>query len=301
MRVGVTGADGFVGRWLVRELAAAGHEVDTGGPDRPNVTDAVAMRTWLTGSRPDAVVHLAAVSSGAAAADDPDRAFEVTVGGTVNLLEGLRDTGRAPIVLIPSSGEVYGRPAPDALPLAETAALRPIGAYASSKAAQESEALAIGERADLRVIVARAFNHTGPGQRPDFVVPALAARVAAVAAGRADSVSVGNLDVARDFLDVRDVVRAYRLLLEGAEAGTVGAGAVVNVCSGRSITIRRIVELLCEQAGVDAPLVVDPALVRDGEASDIRGDPGRLGSLVDWRPGIPIERTLGDVLAAVTD
>jgi GDP-4-dehydro-6-deoxy-D-mannose reductase len=298
MRIAVTGADGFVGQWLARELGSAGHEVVTGGASRPDVTDARAVQAWLADTKPAAVVHLAAVSSGAAAAGDPDRAFAVTVGGTINLLEAVRELDPPPIVLIPSSGEVYGRPAAEELPLSETAALRPGGAYALSKAAQESVALAIGGRSDVRVIVARAFNHTGPGQRPAFVVPALAARIAAVAAGRASEVHVGNLDVARDFLDVRDVVRAYRLLLERAGDGAIASGTVVNVCSGRSITIRRIVDVLCRHAGVDVPLVVDPALVRPGEASEVRGDPGRLTSLVGWRPEIPIEQTLADVLAA---
>ena len=301
MRVAVTGADGFVGRWLVRDLAEAGHEVVSSGHARPDVTDRDALQAWLVDARPAAVVHLAAVSSASAAADDPGRAFEVTVGGTVRLLEAARTLDPAPIVLIPGSGEVYGRPPAEELPLRETAALRPIGAYALSKAAQESVALAIGARADLPVIVARAFNHTGPGQRADFVVPALAARVMAVASGRADEVRVGNLDVARDFLDVRDVVRAYRLLVERAEAGAIDGGTVVNVCSGRSISIRRIVGLLSGSAAIDAPVVVDPTLVRIGEAADVRGDPGLLGSLTGWRPEIPIERTLADVLAASVD
>jgi len=301
MRVAVTGADGFVGRWLIRDLAGAGHEVVAAGADRPDVTDAEALGAWIADSRPAAIVHLAAVSSGTAASKDAERAFAVTVGGTVNLLEAVRRIDPSPIVLIPSSGEVYGRPTPGELPLSEAASLRPHGPYALSKAAQESVALAIGGRSNVRVVVARAFNHTGPGQRPDFVVPALAARIAAVAAGRASEVVVGNLDVARDFLDVRDVVRAYRLLLEGARSGAVAGGTIVNVCSGRSITIRRIVEQLCRQARVDAPITVDPALVRAGEVAEVRGDPSLLRSLVDWRPEIPFDRTLDDVLAAAAE
>jgi GDP-4-dehydro-6-deoxy-D-mannose reductase len=297
MRIAVTGIDGFVGRWLTRELSAAGHQVVGISSSRADVTDAVALGAWLGDAKPEAIVHLAAISFGPAAAGDPARAFEVTVGGTINLLEAARGLSPAPIVLVPSSGEVYGRPQLAALPLREDSAIRPVGAYALSKAAQEAVALAVGGRHGLPVIVARAFNHTGPGQRAEFVVPAIAARVAAVAKGRATVIPMGNVDVARDFLDVRDVVGAYRLLLEGWAAGSVPAGTVVNVCSGRSITIRRILEALCEAAGVAPSIEIDPSLVRKDEALEIRGDPSALMELVGWRPEIPIDRTLLDVLA----
>ena len=127
-------------------------------------------------------------------------------------------------------------------------------------------------------------------------MPGIAGRVAAVAAGKSDTLTTGNLDVARDFLDVRDVARAYRLLLEGVAAGRVPGGTVVNVCSGRSVSIRTIVAILCRLAGVVVAPVTDPSLVRMGEPPEIRGDPGRLVALTGWAPSISLEETLAGVL-----
>ena len=298
MRIAITGAGGFVGRWLTAELHGAGHEVIAATARDPDITDGLAVERWVREAAPAAVVHLAAVSSGRAAAADPIRALEVNVGGTIHLVEAARRLATPPIVLVPSSAEVYGGPASDELPLGESSSLRPRGAYALTKVAQESVAIALGGRARIPILVARSFNHTGPGQSTEFVVPAIAARVVAVARSEASDIPIGNLDVARDVLDVRDVARAYRLLLEGAAAGTVPAGTIVNVSSGRAVTIREILSRLCATAGVDAPIVVDPALVRPDEALEIRGDPTWIGELVGWRPTIDLEQTLTDVLDA---
>jgi GDP-4-dehydro-6-deoxy-D-mannose reductase len=298
MRIAVTGAGGFVGRWLAAELRDAGHEVIAATARDPDVTDRPAVERWIAEAAPAAVVHLAAVSSGRAAAADPIRALEVNVGGTIHLIDAAGRLATPPIVLVASSAEAYGHPARDELPLGESSPLRPRGPYALTKVAQESAAIALGARARVPILVTRAFNHTGPGQSTEFVVPAIAARVVAVARSEASDIPIGNLDVARDLLDVRDVARAYRLLLEGAAAGTVTDGTIVNVSSGRSVTVREILSRLCAAAGVDAPTVVDPALVRPGEALEVRGDPTRIAELVGWRPTIDLERTLTDVLDA---
>ena len=299
MRIAVTGANGFVGRWLEAELRTAGHDVLDGGTDRPDVTDPEGLAAWLRSVAPGAVVHLAAIAFGPEAARDPGRAFAVTVGGTVAVLEAARTIGPPPWVLVPSSGEVYGRPGEWSLPLTEAAPIRPGGPYALSKVAQESVALALGARTGVPVIVTRAFNHTGPGQRIDFVVPALAHRVHEFARGDAPAIRVGNLDVARDFLDVRDVARAYRLLVEAAGEGRIAPSTIVNVASGKSVAVRWILEELCRLASVDPALEVDRALVRPGEPVDIRGDASRLRELVGWRPEIPFAQTLKEVLARI--
>lgn len=293
MRIAVTGAGGFVGPWVIRDVAAHGHEA-VGDRPGPDVTDAAAVAAWLDAARPDAVVHLASESSPRRAAADPERALAINVGGTRNLLDAAIAMEHRPIVLIAGSVEVYG--APEHLPLTEDAPLHAASPYSLSKVGQEAAGLDAWARHSLPVVVSRSFHHTGPGQLPHFAVPGIAGRVAAVAAGLSDTLTTGNLDVARDFLDVRDVARAYRLLLEGVAAGRVPGGTVVNVCSGRSVSIRTIVEILCRLAGVVVAPVTDPSLVRMGEPPEIRGDPSRLVALTGWAPSISLEETLAGVL-----
>jgi len=264
-----------------------------------DVRDANAVNEVMARTRPDAIAHLAAVSFSPDATADPSSAMSVAVVGTVNVLEAARLLEQTPAVLVTGSSEVYGLPALDELPLREGSPLRAQSAYGVSKIAQESVALAYSARYGQRLVVTRSFNHIGPMQRPEFVVPALARRVSEMARGSAGSVPVGNVDVRRDFTDVRDVVRAYRLLLEAAHAGRLDAsGTAVNVCSGRSVAIRWVAEELCRLAGVEPRLEVDPALVRDSDAPEIRGDYAFLSALTGWHPEIPLQDTLRDVWSA---
>ena len=300
MRVLVTGASGFVGRWLTTELEAAGHVMVPFGPHL-DVRDTAAVNEAIAAARPDAVAHLAAVAFAPDAAASAETAFEVAVRGTINVCEAIRRHAQPPALLVTGSSEVYGAPAPNELPLTESAPLRASTPYALSKAAQESVALAYAARHSLRAVVTRSFNHAGPGQRDEFVVPALAHRVLEVARGRAGDVRVGNLDVRRDISDVRDVTRAYRLLLESAVAGESGpGGTVVNVSSGRSVSIRQVVEEFCRLAGVDPTLRVDTELVRPNEAPEIRGDHALLSQLTGWQPVWTLEQTLASVWSEVT-
>lgn len=297
MRILVTGAGGFVGRWLTRELELAGHEVIAPrGRAALDVTDAEAVAATIRSAAPDAVAHLAAVSFGPDARSDPALALRTTVGGTVHVLEGVRHRSPSPAVLVSGSSEVYGRPRPEELPLTEESPLRPSSPYALSKAAQEGVALAYAARHGLRLAVTRSFNHAGPGQRGVFVLPALAERLRAVARGEATDVATGNLDVRRDFTDVRDVVRAYRLLLERLVDGHIASGgAVLNVASGRSVAIRELLAELCRVAGIEPVIRSDPALVRHDDPPDISGDPGALVRLTGWRPERPIESTVREI------
>jgi GDP-4-dehydro-6-deoxy-D-mannose reductase len=300
MRIFVTGAIGFVGGWLTRELAASGHEVVAApGPDELDITDREGLVRWLSSSgRPDGVVHLAGMSFAPDAHEDPSEAFRVNVAGTIALFEALRSLGIRPGVLVSGSADVYGMPRPEDLPLTEQAPLAPLLPYAISKAAQEAVAVEAGVRFGFPVVVTRSFNHAGPGQRPVFVVAAMARRVLAAKRGDAAAIPTGNVDVQRDLSDVRDVVRAYRLLLEGAVAGSLGTPPiVVNVASGRVVTIRWVIEQLCALAGVQPALALDPSLVRLNDPVKRAGDSSLLTSLTGWRPTIPLEQTLADVLA----
>lgn len=305
MRVFITGVGGFVGRWLAAELRQAGHDVvpaEDSSEWAVDVRDVDALTQAVHAARPEAVVHLAAISAAGEAANDPGQAFDVTVGGTVNLLEGVRGLPSVSALLVVGSSEVYGAPTPDELPIGEDAPLRPRTPYALSKVAQESVALAYAARWQLPLAVARSFNHIGPGQRPAFVVPALARRIGKLRTGEAVDIPVGNLHVRRDFSDVRDVARAYRLLLERLADGSLGrGGAVFNVASGAAVSIGRILELLCEAAGVSPVVRVDPTLVRERDPEEIRGDASALRSATGWQPQHSLEQTLGDLWRDVSD
>jgi GDP-4-dehydro-6-deoxy-D-mannose reductase len=301
MRIFVTGAIGFVGRWLEPELRDHGHDVVCApGPDVLDIADRSALVRWLDNpdGRPDAVIHLAGMAFGPDAGQDPAEAFRVNVGGTVALFEALREIGIRPSLLVSGSADVYGTPRAEDLPLREDAPSAPNSPYGLSKVAQEGVAAEASARYGFPVVMTRSFNHTGPGQRPVFVVPAMAQRVMAVKRGQATSIPAGNVDVSRDLTDVRDVVVAYRLLVEAAAAGKLADRfAVVNVASGVAITIRDVIERLCALAGVAPVIEIDQSLVRAGDPVEIRGDATLIGQLVGWRPRIPLERTLVEVLA----
>lgn len=300
MRVLVTGATGFVGRWMVDDLQQAGHEV-LGAPARAelDIADVDAVRAFVADARPEAVVHLAGLAFGPDAARDPTEAGRVNATGTSVLMRALSPAGSMPFVVVAGSSDVYGTPDPGDLPLRETAPARPSSPYGVSKLGQEATALAIGRDSGIPVAVTRSFNHTGPGQRSEFVAPALARRVLATAGDGSSEIAVGNVDVRRDFSDVRDVVRAYRLILEGLAGGSVPAGTILNVASGRSVSIRELIALLSDIIGIAVTPRVDPALVRVDDPPEIVGDATLLRELTGWSPRIPLRQTLSDLVASL--
>jgi GDP-4-dehydro-6-deoxy-D-mannose reductase len=293
VRVLVTGSDGFVGTWLMRHLAERGDDA-VGLDPAVDVTDAAALTKAVVAVEADAVIHLAALASVGATWKDPTAAFAVNATGTLHLVQAALACAAPPRVLLISSAEVYGVVRPDDLPLVESRPVQPVSPYALSKAAAEL----VGRQAwlghGLEVVVARPFNHTGPGQASGFVVPSVARQVADAARSGARSLLVGDVSVRRDLTDVRDVVRAYRLLVEH---GT--PGEAYNVCRGTSTEIAEVARRLLALAGVDLPLEVDPARLRPVDLPDLRGDPSRLREATGWAPEIALDTTLGDVLASL--
>jgi GDP-4-dehydro-6-deoxy-D-mannose reductase len=246
----------------------------------------------LVAAEPEAVCHLAAQSSVRASWDDPAGTFAINALGTLNLCEAAAKLGRPPRVLLVSSSEVYGPVAPASLPVKEGQPFAPTTPYAASKAAAELVGLQAWLGRGLRVVRARAFNHTGPNQPKGFVVPDLASQVARAARGEITEISTGNLQVRRDLTDVRDVVRAYRLLVHQGEPGEA-----YNICRGESVEIAEVLRRLMALAHVDVPVVVDRERFRPADVPEQVGDPGRLNALTGWRPEISLDETLSEVLA----
>ena len=288
MRAFVTGASGFVGHWLIEHLRAMGDEVSA---PEVEITDAELVRDALAAAQPQAVYHLAAIANVGESWGAPQQTFAVNAAGTLNLLEAARALAATPRVLLVCSAEVYGRVAPADLPLREDAPLRPVSPYAASKVAAEFLGMQAHLAYGLPVIRARAFNHIGPGQAPTFVVSSLARQVAEVARRGGGAIHVGNLTPQRDFTDVRDVVRAYRLLMERGVPGDV-----YNVCSGEAIAIAELADRLVRLAGVDVSIEVDADRVRAVDVPILLGDPGRLVAATGWQREWSLDDTLVDVL-----
>jgi GDP-4-dehydro-6-deoxy-D-mannose reductase len=293
VRALVTGAGGFVGRHLVRHLADAGDEVlelerDVDGVD---IADGDAVTEAVMAAKPEAVYHLAGASDVGGSWSAPRETFLANAVGTLNVLEAARAAG-AERVLAVTSADVYGRVTEDELPLREDQELRPVSPYAASKVAADALAQQawLGHR--LPVVRVRAFNHLGPGQSDHFLAPSLAARIARNERDGGDEVPIGNMTPLRDVTDVRDVVRAYRLLVEHGEPG-----GVYNVCRGVAVAVKEIAEELLGMAAKPMHLVSDPALQRPVDIPVLVGDNGALRAATGWEPTIPLETTLADVLA----
>ena len=304
VRVLVTGADGFVGGRVVRRLAANGHAVTaairrgTSPPPgaiavRPfDLRDGASVREVVEGGF-EAVVHLAAVASGADARRDPGAAWEINAAGTARLCEALAESAAADsLFLLASTAEVYGSGV-GSRPRMESDPPVPCSPYAASKLGAEIAAAEVGRRTGLRVIVARAFPHTGAGQDVRFVIPAFVQRIREAQGAGRRAVPVGNLEPVRDFLHVDDVVEAYIALIERGMPG-----ACYNVASGSGVSVREIFERIRALLGADVQATEDPALRRAADISHLVGDATRLREDTEWRPRRTLDEALDEVASA---
>lgn len=302
MRVLLTGAAGFVGRHLAAELTSAGHEpvlsdVREGIPDirAADLRDSDALCELVRDTRPDACVHLGGIAFVPIGWDDPELVMDVNLIGTIHLLEAFRLHAPAARLLIVSSSEVYGRKPAD-IPLTEEAPFAPSNPYAVAKAGADLTALLYAKRYGMPVVTARPDNHTGPGQSAQFVATAFALQLLEIKQGKsADPIKVGNLDSIRNFTDVRDVARAYRLILEKGRAG-----CAYNIASGHMAKIRAILDTLCDIAEIHPEVTVDQNRYRPADALPAL-DTSRLREHTGWMPQIALRTTLSDIFAHLQD
>ncbi len=292
MKALVTGATGFVGPYLLAHLRDAGDDVVSPGDHGAqfDVTDRVRVHEVFRVEQPEVVYHLAAWSEVGASWQDPTTCLRVNVEGTANVLDAARAAGVRRVLVVGSSEE-YGKVDTAGARLREDAPLRPLTPYGASKVAASYLALQSWLATGLETIRVRAFSHTGAGQSDRFVVPALARRIVLAQLDRAGSITVGARDPVRDLSDVRDIVRAYRLLVDRGEPGEV-----YNVCRGEGVSIGEIADRLVARAGGDLEVVVDPELVRPVEVPYLVGDPTKIRTDTGWSMPRPLDDTLDSVL-----
>lgn len=312
MKALVTGADGFVGQHLVGELLDQGVSVSASVLDLPpsrstlsveqmalvdwkaaDVLDRDALVRLVAAAMPDQIYHLAGFSSGALARQFASDAVHINAGGTVNLCEAVltvreSEPGFDPRILVMGSAAAYGDAARSGDPITEDMSLRPVSVYGLSKASQELAAHTYRRAHGLRILVVRGFNLVGPGQEPPFVVPEFAVQVARIAAGEMEPVvAAGNLDVQRDFTDVRDGVRAFRLLMDLDRPG-----AAYNVASGEPIRIGSLLDWIIDEAGIEVEIETTANRVRQEEPDVVFGDATRLREATGWAPARNVEASV---------
>jgi GDP-4-dehydro-6-deoxy-D-mannose reductase len=314
MRAFVTGAAGFAGSYLTEHLLACGREVFGLVLDRAAVSnlaqaqageraaalhlvegelcDERVLADAVRDSRPDEIYHLAAQSSVRRSLEDPALTFQVNVLGTQAVLEAAcRGADRARILCV-GSADAYGESARAGRRLEEGDPLLPVSPYGSSKAAAEEIARRYGAERGLHVVRVRPFPHTGPRHSAQFVYPDLARQLCEIRAGRrAARIEIGHAEVRRDLSDARDVAAAYVLSLERGEAG-----AVYNVCSGRSVSVREALQVMMDLSGVSAEVVVQADRLRPHDLETLEGSSRALRARTGWAPRVPLETTLRDLL-----
>lgn len=285
-RLLITGDTGFVGQQALRRWPSAmGLSALSANQD---ICDKTGMKNCLERFKPEVVLHLAALSFVPDSFRWPERTFEVNFFGTLRLLEALKDTGFTGRLLFIGTGDAYGLAPVEALPIRESLPLRPRNPYAVSKVAAEALCYQWSQTSAFEVILARPFNHIGAGQAPTFAISNFARQIVEIAAGqRPPTLSVGNIDVTRDFIDVTDVLSAYELLFVHGRNGEI-----YNICSGVERTVRSMIETLLRISGVEAKVENDLQRFRLADQLRIYGSHEKIAKHTGWQPTIPIEETL---------
>jgi len=301
LRILITGGTGFVGSHLVGLLRKKDCAIAVLAPTQVaphetgidyhcvDIRDAQGIREVLQRTNPEQIYHLAGVSTVDAATRQPSQAYETNVIGTHNVFDAAMNAQCPPRILNVSTAQVY---APSARKLTEDSRLGPENPYAASKAMAEMLTYQYRGRQKGGITTARSFNHTGPGQSPAYILPAIAKQFAEIESGlRLPRLSLGNLEVKRDFTDVRDVVRAYWMLLMHGKAGEI-----YNVCSGTAVALSDIVEMFRVICDIKVTIDREPSRVRSKDAAEVSGDPAKIHADTGWEPEIPLEQTIRDLL-----
>lgn len=298
MNILVTGAAGFVGGHLTRELTGNGHNVVAAinNNETPPQNAEAAKADLLNADEVrkinfktiDAVIHLAGLAAVGPSFDDPELYMRVNTGIEINLYNACIEQDVRPRFLVISSGSLYD-PKTE-MPLTEDSTVMPSSPYAVSKMAQEAFTQYYSGRG-FDTIIARPFNHIGPGQNLGFIVPDFAQQIVSGERGEISEIRVGNLEAKRDYTDVRDIVRAYRLLVEGD-----AKNQVYNICTGNSVSGQEILDLLLAKSMARLAITQDPARMRPSDIPEIYGDYSKLTQHTGWKPIIPLDQTLEDAL-----
>lgn len=308
MRIFITGINGFVGSYIARLYHDEGHDV--WGSTQPNtgneclgdicgelhlieteIVDPRSIGNAVHKAKPDRIFHLAAQSHVPSSWADPMGTFRVNVEGTYNLLNSATGLNRLPRILFISSGDVYGAAVGSRGKLKESIPPAPLNPYAASKASAETVAMFMYAAKKLPVVIVRPFNHIGPGQNPAFVTSDFALQVARIDAGlQKPVIKVGDITAHKDFTDVRDMVKAYAAAIE-----ICPAGGIFNICSGKTYSIKEILDILLDISGVKARIVQDKKRLRITGSPNFRVDAGAFRKITGWKPEIGFKKTIGDI------
>ena len=304
-RILITGCNGFVARYFVDYFRAHNKVAEFWGVDiapscamegvsysHMDLMDLEGIKTLLLAYKPTHIAHFASVSSVSQSWERPVESFTNNTNIFLNIVESVRKLGLSPRILSIGSSEEYGNYPQHALPLKEYYQLRPCNPYAIARVAQEMISKLYADSYGLEIMMTRSFNHIGPGQREVFAIPSFICQMLKAKAENRTIISVGNIDIIRDFLDVRDVVDAYyKILFLGRK------GEVYNVCRGTGYTLRAIIQQIAQIIDFSPELMVDPAKVRPTDNQIIIGDASKLMTELNWRPAIPLETSLRQTIA----